>query len=121
VARRFPVGLRVKDIRIGTGAIAAKGLIALVHYEAFLPRGDRLSTSRDRDVPVQFEIGRRRALPAFESGVVGMAVGGLRSVRVSPQLTYYERKIYPDLPENVALRYEIELIRLSDTWDNSVG
>ena len=121
MARRFPVGLRVKDIRIGTGATAAKGLIALVHYDAFLPRGDRLSTSREREGPFQVEIGQRRAVPAIEYGIAGMAVGGLRSVRVSPQLTYYERKIYPDLPENVALRYEIELVRLSDKWDNSIG
>ena len=121
VARRFPVGLRVKDIRVGTGDVAAKGQIALVHYDAFLPRGERFSTSRERNVPVQFEIGRRGALPAIEYGIAGMAVGGLRSVRVSPQLTYYERKIYRDLPENVALRYEIELIRLSDKWDDSIG
>ena len=41
-------------------------------------------------------------------------------VRVSPQLTYNERKTLPNLPENVALRYELELVGLSDAWDPSI-
>jgi peptidylprolyl isomerase len=81
MARRFPTGIRVKDLRIG----------------------------------------QRRAFPGIEYGVVGMAVGGLRSVRVSPQLTHYEQKVLPDVPPNVALRYEIELLRISGRWDNSYG
>jgi FKBP-type peptidyl-prolyl cis-trans isomerase len=114
---RFPKGIRVKDVKIGSGEVAAKGRIALVHYDCFLPRGDKVTTSRDSPFPVRFKIGQRDAFPAFEYGVVGMAVGGVRSVRVSPQLTYYERKVFPDLPPNVALRYEIELLRISDEWD----
>ena len=69
---------------------------------------------------MQIEIGQRNTFPAIEYGVVGMLVGGVRSVRVSPQLTYYERKLNPTLPENVALRYEIELLRISDHWDNTI-
>jgi hypothetical protein len=49
-----------------------------------------------------------------------MAVGEVRTVKVSPNLTYYERKQNPDLPPDVALRYEIELLSLSDEWDNTV-
>jgi peptidylprolyl isomerase len=120
MARRFPIGIRVKDLRPGTGEVAAKGRIALVHFDCFLPRGERLSTSRDRPFPAQFHVGQRDIVPAIEYGVIGMAVGGLRMVRVSPQLTYDERKTFPDLPANVALRYEIELVRLSDTWDYGI-
>ena len=117
---RLPKGIRVKDLKRGSGEIAAKGRIALVHYDCFLPKGDRLDTSKDKAYPAQFEIGQRNVFPALEYGVVGMAVGGVRSVRVSPQLTYYERKAHPNLPPNVALRYEVELLRISDEWDNSI-
>jgi FKBP-type peptidyl-prolyl cis-trans isomerase len=120
MARRFPIGLRIKDLRPGTGEVAAKGRVALVHFDCFLPRGERISTSRERPFPAQFRIGQRDIVPAIDYGVVGMAVRGLRVVRVSPQLTYYERKTLPNLPENVALRYELELVRLSDAWDNSI-
>ena len=117
---RLPKGLRVKDRRRRAGEVASKGRIALVHYDCFLPRGERHDSSRARGYPAQFRIGQREVLPGIEYGVVGMAVGGLRSVRVSPQLTYYERRLRPDLPENVALRYEIELLRVSDAWDNTI-
>jgi FKBP-type peptidyl-prolyl cis-trans isomerase len=117
---RFPKGIRVKDLRQGTGEVASKGRIAVLHYDCFLPRGEKLHTSRERSYPAQFAIGQRDVFPGIEYGIIGMAVGGMRSVRVSPQLTYYERKMFPSLPENVALRYEIELLRLSDAWENTI-
>jgi FKBP-type peptidyl-prolyl isomerase-like protein len=49
-----------------------------------------------------------------------MAVGEVRVVKVSPNLTYYERKENSNLPPEVALRYEIELLSLHDEWDNNV-
>jgi FKBP-type peptidyl-prolyl cis-trans isomerase len=121
MARRFPIGIRVKDLKVGSGEPATKGKVALVHYDCFLPRGDKVDSSRNGPYPLQFEIGQRRAVPGIEYGVVGMAAGGLRSVRVSPQLTYYEQKVLPNLPSGVALRYEIELLRIADRWDNSYG
>ena len=106
-----PKGLRLKDVRVGSGPSASKGSVVLVHYDCFLPRGERLDSSRDRPYPAQFQIGRRDVVPALEHGVLGMSEGGLRSIRVSPQLTYFERERYPDLPEGAALRYEIELVQ----------
>jgi FKBP-type peptidyl-prolyl cis-trans isomerase len=116
----IPKGIRIKDLRAGSGEVAAPGRVALLHYDCYLPRGEKWASSRERPYPVQFRIGQREAFPAFEYGVLGMAAGGLRSVRVAPQLTYNERKLYPMLPENVVLRYEIELLGVSDLWDNSI-
>jgi FKBP-type peptidyl-prolyl cis-trans isomerase len=121
MARRFPIGIRVKDLKLGSGAVATRGKVALVHYDCFLPRGENVHSSRNGPYPLQFEIGQRTVCPGIEDGVVGMAAGGRRSVRVSPQLTYYEQKVLPNLPPGVALRYEIELLRIADRWDNSYG
>ena len=117
---RVPKGIRIKDLRRGDGDVATAGRVAILHYDCYLPRGDKCASSRERAYPVQFRIGHREAFPAFEYGVLGMAAGGLRTVRVAPQLTYYERRLNPSLPEDVALRYEIELLRVSDQWDNSI-
>ena len=46
-----------------------------------------------------------------------MQVGGRRTVQVPPNLTYVERKTYPDLPEDAMLIYELELIDLQTKWD----
>jgi hypothetical protein len=37
---------------------------------------------------------------------------------ILPQITL--PALIPRLPPNVALRYEIELLRVSDTWDNAI-
>jgi FKBP-type peptidyl-prolyl cis-trans isomerase len=103
MVRRVPIGIRTKDLRLGSGDRATKGRIALIHYDCFLPRGEKVDSSRTRPHPVQFEIGQRDVVPGLEYGVVGMAVGGR------------------NLPPNVALRYEIELLRITDEWDNSQG
>jgi len=46
-----------------------------------------------------------------------MQLGGRRIVQVPPNLTYVERKIYRDLPEDAMLIYELELLDLPAKWD----
>ena len=117
---KIPRGIKIKDLKIGTGILAEAGKIALIHYDCYLPRGEKCFSSRDRSYPAQFHVGQRDVFPGIEHGIIGMAVGGIRSIKVSPQLIYYERKLKPDLPENVVLRYEVELLRVSDQWDNTL-
>jgi len=117
---KIPRGIKITDLKIGTGSLAEKGKIALIHYDCFLPRGEKCFSSRDRSYPAQFRMGQREVFPGIEYGIMGMAIGGIRSIKVSPHLTYYERKLKPDLPENVVLRYEVELLRVSDRWDNTL-
>ncbi len=38
-------------------------------------------------------------------------------IQVPPNLTYVERKTYPELPEDAMLIYEIELVDLPAKWD----
>ena len=117
---KIPKGLKVRQIRAGTGKVAEPGEVALIHYDCFLPRGEKCESSRSQGFPVQLRVGQRLTYPAIAYALPGMAVGEIRLVKVSPNLTYYERNQNPNLPPGVALRYEIELLSLSDEWDNSV-
>lgn len=69
---------------------------------------------------MQLRVCERLTYPALAYALPGMTIGEIRMVRVSPNLTYRERKQNPGLPAGTALRYEIELIALSDDWNNSV-
>lgn len=71
--------------------------------------------------PVQLKIGQRLTYPAIAYAIPGMRVGEIRSVKASPNLTYYERKLNPKVPPNATLRYEIELLSVSDEWNNEAG
>jgi FKBP-type peptidyl-prolyl cis-trans isomerase len=110
---KIPKGLKISQVRPGTGRVAEPGKFALIHYDCYLPRGEKCESSRSRG-PVQLRVGERLTYPALAYGLPGMAVGEVRMVRVSPNLTYYERKQNPKLPPGVALRYEIELLSVND-------
>jgi len=116
---KIPKGLKISQVRAGTGPVAEHGKFALIHYDCYLPRGEKCESSRARG-PVQLKVGERRTYPAVAYALPGMAVGEVRSVKVSPNLTYYARKQNPNLPPDVALRYEIELLCVNDQWDNTV-
>ncbi len=114
-------GLKIKDLRVGSGRVAEKGTIAIAHVACFLNRGDKLYSTRDgRGIPAQFHVGQRDAYVAIDQGIVGMREGGLRSVTVSPHLAYNEQERFPDLPKDAVLRYEIDLQSVRDHWDDSI-
>ena len=113
---RIPKGLKIKQVRAGTGDVAEPGKFALIHYDCYLPRGEKVESSRTRGSPIQLKVGERLTYPAIAYTLPGMAVGEIRRVKVSPNLTYYERKQNPKLPPNVALTYEIELLSLSNEF-----
>lgn len=117
---KIPKGLKISQIRAGTGKVAEPGKFALIHYDCYLPRGEKIESSRSRGFPVQLKIGERLTYPALAYAIPGMTVGEVRMVKVSPNLTYNERKQNPCLPSGVALRYEIELVSVNDDWDHSL-
>lgn len=62
--------------------------------------------------PYTIRVGARDYCVGIEYGLLGMQVGGNRTVIVPPNLTYIERKTFADIPDNAILVYEIELVRL---------
>lgn len=116
---RPPKGLKITQIRPGDGPVAELGMFAVIRYDCYLPRGEKCESSRDLPYPIQLKIGQRLTYPAIAYALPGMRVGEIRSVKVSPNLTYYEQKQNPKVPPTATLRYEIELLSISDDWDTS--
>jgi FKBP-type peptidyl-prolyl cis-trans isomerase len=67
--------------------------------------------------PYVIRVGARDYCVGIEYGLLGMQIGGIRTITVPPNLAYVERKIYTDIPEDAMLVYEIELIELREKWD----
>lgn len=109
----IPKGIRISDIEIGTGPIAEKGNWALIQYDCYLPKGDCVKSAK-----AYIRVGERETFPAIAYGVCGMAVGGIREVKVSPNITYYEKNLNLEIPQNASLRYTLELLEVSDEYQN---
>ena len=113
-------GIKIEDVEVGSGPLAEKGKIVLVRFHCYLNRGDVAFTSESDAYSHQIELGKRRCAVGLEQGIVGMREGGSRRISVGPQLTYYERRAHPEIPADAVLRYEVELVRVSDEWDNVI-
>ena len=111
-----PRSLKITDIELGSGRPCVPGDLAICDCVCTRRKGDVLFAS-DADTPYPIRVGGRDCYIGIEYGLLGMRVGGRRTVVVPPNLTYHERRTYTELPENALLVYELKLLDLPDKWD----
>jgi FKBP-type peptidyl-prolyl cis-trans isomerase len=105
-------GLRYAIVREGTGAVAAPGDEAVVHYTGWLPNGTEFDSSRGRD-PLAFVVGAGRVIPGWDEGVMGMAEGTRFKLVIPPALGYGAAGAEPVIPPNSTLVFDIELLEVN--------
>lgn len=109
-----PSTLTVQDVKPGEGTAATCGQTAKIAYKATDPEGETLDDSATADEPYAFTLGERKALPAFEQGIIGMKKGGVRKLTAPRTFAYgaegFSRK---GLPSNKTITFEVELLDLT--------
>jgi len=106
-------GLQYHDLSSGTGPSPNKGQKVTVHYSGWLTNGKAFDSSRKKNKPFTFEIGRRKVIRGWDEGVMTMKVGGLRQLKVPSALGYGTVGSPPVIPKNATLIFEVELLSLS--------
>jgi len=81
-----------------------------VHYIGKLEDGTIFDSSYDRGQPFVFQIGLRQVIEGWEQGLLGMKVGGKRTLLIPPQLAYGDRGAGDLIPPNATLVFEVEII-----------
>lgn len=114
-----PRSLKISDDQVGSGRPVVPGDVAVCHYRCSRRKGDVVFASAPDD-PFAIRVGARDCGVGIEYGLLGMRVGGIRTVDVPPNLTYVERQTFADLPENAMLIYRIELIDIPRKWDDDM-
>lgn len=104
--------LKITDITIGEGKEAVKGALIKTHYRGCLEDGTQFDSSHDRGQPFQCVIGTGRVIKGWDIGIMGMKVGGKRTLFVPAQLAYGERQIGAHIKPNSNLIFEIELLEV---------
>jgi FKBP-type peptidyl-prolyl cis-trans isomerase FkpA len=100
---------RYFDVVIGTGAEAQSGQQVTVHYTGWLTNGTKFDSSRDRNNPFTFPLGRGQVIKGWDLGVAGMRVGGQRRLIIPSDLGYGTRGAGSDIPPNATLIFDVEL------------
>ena len=107
-------GVEYEDIEPGDGPVAARGDRVEVRYSLLLNRGEKVQEAQ----LFSFRVGKRRAIPGLEYGVEGMRVGGVRRLRVGPQLAYRDQTIAGRIPANAVLEFQVTLLSVDPVADD---
>ncbi len=113
---KTPRSLKITDLKPGIGRKVVPGDVAVCHCRCTRTQGDVVFASK-QDEPYVIRVGARDCCVGVEYGLIGMQLGGERTIIVPPNLTYIERKINRDIPENAILVYELTLVDIPDKWD----
>jgi FKBP-type peptidyl-prolyl cis-trans isomerase len=104
------------DLRIGTGADAVNGRSLTVHYTLWSydpagaeQKGQRLETSVGGS-PFTFVLGANQVIRGWDTGLIGMKVGGQRRLIIPPSLGYGSNPQHA--LRNTTLVFDIELLNV---------
>lgn len=107
--------LSTTDTVVGTGATAATGKTANVKYSAYLynataadHKGILVDTNTASSTDYSFVVGSSSSISGFSQGVVGMQVGGKRTVIVPSSLAYGTTGS-GSVPPNSGMVFDIQL------------
>nr|CAG31642.1 hypothetical protein RCJMB04_9b10 [Gallus gallus] len=81
-----------------------------VHYKGKLANGKKFDSSRDRNEPFIFSLGKGQVIKAWDIGVATMKKGEVCYLLCKPEYAYGAAGSAPKIPSNATLFFEIELL-----------
>lgn len=111
----YSLNLFAEDIKIlsdipGQGTEIKNHFKVHVNYRGTLDDGTEFDSSFKRNQPFIFQIGLRQVILGWEKGLMGMKVGGKRTIKIPPELGYGIKGAGDLIPPNSNLTFEIEIV-----------
>ena len=112
---KAPLKASSVDTKLGNGSLAALGNTVTIHYTGWLfspkapaQHGAQIDTSKS-GTPFTFQQGQSKVIKGLDDGVLGMRVGGARTLIIPAAMGYGKRGAGP-IPANANLIFDIELL-----------
>ena len=107
-------GLRIIDVKVGTGPVPKAGQTVTVNYTGWLfvdgKKGKKFDSSLDRAQPFSFTLGQGQVIKGWDEGLATMHVGGKRTLIIPPDLGYGASGAGADIPPGATLMFEVDLL-----------
>jgi peptidylprolyl isomerase len=109
-----PSGLRIIDVKPGTGPVPQAGQTVTVNYTGWLfvdgKKGKKFDSSLDRNQPFSFTLGQGQVIKGWDEGVATMHVGGQRTLIIPPDLGYGANGAGGVIPPGATLIFDVDLL-----------
>lgn len=105
---RLVDGIKIDDKKIGTGPGATKGDRLSMRYIGKLEDG-KVFDSNKSGKPFTFTLGIKEVITGWDTGILGMKVGGERRLTIPAKAAYGSQKL-PGIPANSTLIFDIKLL-----------
>ena len=109
-----PSGLRIIDIKPGTGPVPHAGQTVTVNYTGWLfvdgKKGKKFDSSVDRNEPFSFTLGQGQVIKGWDEGLATMHVGGKRTLIIPPDLGYGASGAGGVIPPGSTLIFDVYLL-----------
>ena len=106
-----PTDLEVTDLSEGDGAEAKAGDTVSVHYVGVAhSSGEEFDASYNRGAPLTFRLGVGQVIQGWDTGVLGMKVGGRRRIVIPPHLGYGDRGAGGAIKPGETLIFVVDLL-----------
>ncbi len=106
-----PSDLIIEDERVGDGAEAVPGSEVSVHYVGVAwSTQKQFDASWDRMEPFRFGLGAGQVIQGWDQGVVGMRVGGRRTLTIPPEMGYGKRGAGGVIAPDETLVFVVDLL-----------
>ena len=107
--QRIIEGVKITDVRVGTGLMATKGAKLYVHYSGRVDGGVVFDDNMD-GMPYVFVLGEGEVIRGWEIGLLGMRVGGERRLDIPPALCSGEEEDIPGAPADAHWIYHSKFL-----------
>ncbi|MCX6247453.1 MAG: FKBP-type peptidyl-prolyl cis-trans isomerase [Bacteroidetes bacterium] len=110
-AKPLPSGLYYIPVVTGTGPRAEAGKTVKVHYTGKLLNGKVFDSSKERNTPIEFMLGRSQVIKGWDEGIALMNQGGKATLIIPSAIAYGERDMSV-IPPYSTLVFEVELVEV---------
>ena len=112
-------GVKVTELRFGTGSEVRSGSVVTIHYSGALENGTIFDASREKNRPLRFQVGTGEVIRGLEEGLLTMKQGGSRRLVIPPDQGYGSRGVWGVIPGDAVLIFTVDLISVEQPGSGS--
>ncbi|MBO0842019.1 MAG: FKBP-type peptidyl-prolyl cis-trans isomerase [Nocardioides sp.] len=108
-----PTDLVITDLVVGDGDEATARDRVWVHYVGVAhSTGEEFDASYNRGEPLDFRVGIGQVIEGWDTGIIGMKVGGRRQLVIPPHLGYGDRGAGAVIKPGETLVFVCDLVKV---------